>query len=138
MNEFHRKVIEFLREQGATDVEMTMGGEHPRIWYTWQKQRRFHVVPGSPSDNFHAIKNTLSDLRHSLGLIKTEKRVGERRPVRNKAQARRELPTGMTPGRDWQADLAQFRDNFVMQNQADCWLKFWRSCMKKVGGKSLI
>jgi hypothetical protein len=85
MNAQQRTVINFLRSVGAENVTMGMGGKHPRALYTWNGKQRFYVLPGTPGDSIRGAKNSISDLRHALGLTKSEKTIGERRPRRARA-----------------------------------------------------
>lgn len=80
MREHERTLCDYLRGLGATTVrvEKSKRQKHPRILFVWQGDEKSFVIPGTPGD-IRAADNTISELRHFLGLVETEKRVNPRR-----------------------------------------------------------
>ncbi len=130
MREFHRQVMDWLRENGAQDIRLVQTNNHPRVVFDWQGRERFYVVPGTPGDSRCAVHNSLRDLRRMLGLTPTEKRVGERR--RHKERNRVDLPElpAITPGKNWQAALLSHRTVDLNARLDAAFLRLWRHCMK--------
>ena len=84
-SEMGKAIVASLDSWGATEIRFVNGRVHPKVAFVWKGEQRHYVVPGTPSDTYHAAHNALSDLRHMLGLVKTEKRVGQRRARKAKA-----------------------------------------------------
>jgi|SRR6185312_6339017 len=142
MREQHRIVLDFLRDQGATDVRLEQPKRgHPRAVYVWKGREQFYVLPGTPGDTINGAKNSLTDLKRLLGLTKRHKTTGKRRTARNHAK-----PLPPPPP----SEVTVFRDpTLVLLNHPTIkaelparvdrlWLEFWRECMKASGGESVL
>lgn len=141
MNPQHRTVLSFLRDHGATDVRIEMGGKHPRACFAWNGKEQFYVLPGTPSDTMRGVQNSLSDLRNMLGLVKHEKTVGERRVPKNKSAPRaKRLPDEIsTPERIGTLLLAHPCNAHRLPALQDAaWLRLWQSLMLKHGARSML
>jgi hypothetical protein len=78
----YERVIDWLAEQGATDiVRLPRRGRarHPRLGFCWRDEEFVIVISGSPHAVGAAERAAITELRHLLGLVRTAKRVGERR-----------------------------------------------------------
>lgn len=64
MRDHHRKIMAFLREQGA-DVRLVKGGKHVKLYFDLNGVRRLFVTSASPSD-FRATANAISNLRRII------------------------------------------------------------------------
>lgn len=140
MNDDLAAVTGYLREIGAADIRMESGGKHPRLVFLWEGRERFFVRPSTPGDTMRGHKNAISELRHMLGLVKTEKRVGERRARRRSARAvtRSECPS-ITALPDWRVAMLARMNPADLRKLADlAWLSLWRESMARVGGRSLL
>ncbi|MGO1078319.1 hypothetical protein [Inquilinus sp. CA228] len=84
MNEIGNALAAELDRLGATDIRFAHGSKHPRIHFTWNGEEHYRAFAGTPRNAGDAIHETLRDLRHQLGLVKTKKRVGDRRRRRLK------------------------------------------------------
>lgn len=87
MNEIGNALAAELVRLGATDIRFAHGSKHPRIVFTWKGEERCRPFAGTSSDAIRGVHLALRDLRHMLGLVKAEKRVGVRRRRRAKAGA---------------------------------------------------
>lgn len=133
----------FLISVGASDIHITKGGKHPRINFTYQEKTQFYVVPGTPSDSYSGMENCLSGLRHFLGLIKPEKRVGERR--RKKITIKAEKQIGILsetshPCEDWRKKLEYSSLGLAaLPYRADrAWIEWWKMICLQNGHVSLL
>lgn len=108
MSEHIDTLLTFLRDQGATDIRVEMGGKHPHIYWTWRGEAQKYITAGSLSD-WRGTNNALSDLRHKLGIIKTVKRVGERRERRERICRAETAPPALTALGDPFAALRRHR-----------------------------
>jgi hypothetical protein len=66
MVSLHRKVIKYLRDEGARNVRIEHGGKHPRCYFNWGGQEGFCVLPSSPGDAYRGERNVISGLRRLL------------------------------------------------------------------------
>jgi hypothetical protein len=111
-------VIRWLGEQGATRVERLHRGRsrHPRLRFDWRGEAWVVVISGSPCTEWKAERAAITELRHLMGLVGGEKRVGERRARRHRAKfaefrafgisARRGRCGSATSGREHRARMA--------------------------------
>jgi hypothetical protein len=126
-----RQIIDFLVEAGAEAPHVENGGKHPRIVFGWRGVERRYVVAGTLGDTIRGPKNAISDLRHMLGLVDGEKRVGERRPRRRPApkivRAQLTAVAAATPD-DWRDSLALHpATQATLRTRLDAaWWVFWR------------
>jgi len=60
----HRECVEWLRSQGATEIEVIKHHRHHKIAYCYRGERYKRPVPGSPGDVnwFHQFKRDLARL----------------------------------------------------------------------------
>jgi hypothetical protein len=105
-NEQTRMIAAWLASVGADDVHIEQDSGHPKLFYVWRGRRRFYVVPASPGNAWVGGRNAISNLRHELGLIKTEKTVGARRERRLRRSAPAVAPPALTALSDWRDKLA--------------------------------
>lgn len=84
-----------LKSHGVQQWEIDDKGKHNKLRFVWQGRTLMHVFPRTPSDR-RGILNSLSDLRHSLGVRRLIKKssTSERRP--RKSQALPEKPLTIT------------------------------------------
>jgi len=80
--DYHQRIKVWLEAQGAEGVRLEQGGAHMRFVFFWQGRWRRHPVAGTPSDAYRAVENLKSELRHALGLVTGERRVGTARRKR--------------------------------------------------------
>lgn len=133
MREHHRDIRDFLRSQGAEEVRFEHKGKHPKVRFAWKGEARFYVLPGTPGDTLRGAANAISDIRHMLGLVSPEKRVGERRTRRAKASRTSAQCPVLTPLAE---GLAKLRTHPMRLD--GLWLALWRDCMASVGGESRL
>ena len=135
------RICDFLRKSGATNVGVEHGKKHPRIIYMWHGRQSFYVIPGTPGDSLRGHKQAISDLRHILGIVKPVKRIGAKRaraPVKKSPGPSAECPL-LTTIPDWHDHLVARMQPEMLATLADiAWRQFWRDCMKKAGGVSLL
>jgi hypothetical protein len=136
--EIIEECTKLLTSVGASDIHVTKGGKHPRVNFTYQDKTQFYVVPGTPSDSYSGTENCLSGLRHFLGLIKPEKRVGERRKKRNtvKVEKKIDLPDLKTiQGEDWREKLEHSNLGIAaLPYRADrAWIEWFREILLRQG-----
>lgn len=134
-----QELCDWLGEHGATVTSVEHGGKHVRIYFDHADRSQFYVAGWTPSD-WRAQANAIRDLRHMLGLVETERRIGERRQrrARTKKAERIEAPT-ITGGKDWRAGL--YAHPLAKPTPAEinaAWLAFWRNCMASVGARSRL
>jgi hypothetical protein len=135
------EACEFLEGWGATNVRVlkTRRG-HPRIVFAFEGIEYFHVLSSTPGDP-NAVWSCLRELRHLLGLVATEKRVGKRR-ARSLHRRRRIFanPPALTVVPDWHPPLLQHPlYPAALKVAADeAWRNFWRACMAGVGMRSRL
>jgi hypothetical protein len=136
--EQHREVVTFLREAGADAVRMEMGGKHARVVFEWRGREQFYVLPGTPSDSRRGAKNSISDIRHMLGLVVREKQVGTRRVHRIRApQQSPALGTiGSLP--DWRPTILSHPAVDLAAQLDFAFLNLWRECMRRAGSQSRL
>ena len=60
-----RAMVKYLREAGAAQVAVDEQHPHPRLYYTWNGQRQFYVVPRSPH-SASSYKNDLARVKRIL------------------------------------------------------------------------
>ena len=60
-----RETVEFLKANGAEDIEPTFGGKHPKIRFRFRDQNLITVTSISPSDR-GAAKKQVAQLRRML------------------------------------------------------------------------
>jgi len=60
-------LIEELRVHGVKNWEIDDKGRHNKLRFQWGDRTLMHVFPKTPSDR-RGILNSLSDLRHTLGV----------------------------------------------------------------------
>ena len=90
----YERVIRWLGEQGATAIELLPRrgrAPHPRLRFQWRGEEWVVVISGSPRTDWKAERKAISELRHLMGLVGSEKRVGQRRA----AKRRRKLATAV-------------------------------------------
>ncbi len=109
MIEHHRRIVDWLEQQGATEVRVELR-KHAHIRYVWRGKAGSYVTSATPSDR-RASANAISNLRHILGLIETTRRVGQRRHASRPSAPRpcRAAAPVLTVGLDWRSALAGFR-----------------------------
>lgn len=129
MREFHRDIMDWLRDHGATEINYVQTNNHPRITFQHGGREWFYVVPGTPGDHYRAVKNSVTDIRRMLGLTPTIKRVGQRR--QHKERNRVDLPElpAITPGKNWQAALLCHPTVNLNEKLDAAFLRLWRHCM---------
>ncbi len=110
MRDYHRRILAFLDDIGAERVRIEKNG-HYRIVFDHAGREHVYHCAGTPSDQ-RSFDNTVSDLRHMLGLVTGEKRVGQRRPARLRPRRRsilyvpKEPPPAVSTGdADWKEIL---------------------------------
>jgi hypothetical protein len=54
---FHRDIMSWLRAIGATRVRLTQQSRHPRLHFTYAEQALKTTVPGSPHNQYRALRN---------------------------------------------------------------------------------
>ena len=64
-----RDIMKGMERMGCTDLRFQTGKKHPRIYFRHGGREMFKTVPGTPSDNYHTVRNSLSELRHMLGIV---------------------------------------------------------------------
>lgn len=135
-----RALTDWLRGQGATEVEVEQGRKHVRIWFVWRGVRRFYISSATPSDGRRSHQNALGTLRHMLGLVGGEKRVGKRRQRRCRAPEPPVVLDRITAGKDWTQALERHPAIAVVRKRAieAAWVRFWRGCMADVGAESRL
>ena len=89
---YHKAIIRWLRDSGATEVRIDLGGhrKHPRLEFAFGDERHACPIAGSPSD-WRSERAMISQLRHMLGMVGGAKIVGERRR-RHRAPTQRPDP----------------------------------------------
>jgi hypothetical protein len=65
-NGYQREVVDFLRDYGATTVEITPGGKHPKVEFDFRGKHRTYTIAATPSDH-RASANMISELKRMLG-----------------------------------------------------------------------
>ena len=140
MREHHRRIVDWLKAQGADSVHIDPGHTHPKIVFEWNGKPLSYVTAGTPSDTYHASANAIRDLRHMLGLVEGKKTVGERRVRRNRAANQSAKLTSFTQGKDWTQKLHSHphRKATIEQRAEDAFKAFWIECMRSVGAKSVF
>lgn len=91
-------VIAELEKHNAEVLKVTMGGIHPRVYYSYQGKTRFIVTAGSGSDR-RGPANARQSVRNALGIVR-EKKIGERRKAKNIIVKSAPLPERITLGKD--------------------------------------
>jgi hypothetical protein len=66
MREQVRKAIAFLRENGATEIEIVATRKHPRLTFVHSGVRHEHSFSHSPRDRGQNAKTLIAGLRHRL------------------------------------------------------------------------
>lgn len=66
------RITSFFEEEGIEAFEFLRKSKHPAVRVTHGGVTYLHAYPGTPSDH-RSILNTVSDLRHHLGLVGTPK-----------------------------------------------------------------
>jgi hypothetical protein len=66
--ECQQRIAALLTQHGITDFRFQRRAKHPAVVIHHGGVVHLHVFPGTPSDT-RSILNTLSDLRHALGLM---------------------------------------------------------------------
>jgi hypothetical protein len=85
----YERVIRWLGEQGATAIELLPRrgrAPHPRLRFQWRGEEWIVVISGSPCTDWKAERKTISELRHLMGLVGGEKRIGQRRTARRRGK----------------------------------------------------
>jgi hypothetical protein len=80
-------VIRWLGLQGATSIARLTRhgrGRHPRLRFHWRGRDYFVTISGSPSSHWKAERDAITELKHAMGLIRGDKRIGERRAKRRR------------------------------------------------------
>jgi hypothetical protein len=80
-------VMRWLEEQGATAIELLPRrgrAPHPRLRFQWRGEEWVVVISGSPRTGWKADRDTITQLKHLMGLVGGEKRIGERRDRRRR------------------------------------------------------
>lgn len=137
-------VIEAVRDElekhGARFLRVEAGGRHARIIYEWQGAERFKVVTGSVAKT-GSCENAREDIRHALGVVGGPKRIGNRRRKRarlryNEALAPERISIKADPfGVVINSPIGPAVREYQLQV---AFRRFWRDCMAKVGGASLL
>jgi hypothetical protein len=88
MSPYHRRVVDWLRSVGATEVRIEPGGRHLKIALNWHgAPKRTEISMSSlPWEPKAAAK--IRDLRDMLGMIAHEKHVGGRASAADRARTR--------------------------------------------------
>jgi hypothetical protein len=119
----YESVIRWLGEQGATSIEQLARrgrGRHPRLRFYWRGEEWVIVVSGSPSVEWKAARNAITELRHLMGLVGGEKRVGDRRIARRRQRLE---PAALN---DPMAQLQrQFAPRGALATLRDVWPAAW-------------
>jgi hypothetical protein len=87
MRSHHRKIIAAMEGYGATDMELTQGRKHFRLWFTWNGKRQFYILAGTTGDELRGVDNALADLRKIMGLSNAKPksvRRGQHKDVRKR------------------------------------------------------
>jgi len=87
MSQHHDAVIRWLTEQGAEGVRIERAGRlgHPRVVFVWREVTLSYAISGTPGNDWTADRSMITQLRHLLGLVGGDKRIGERRKRRKRA-----------------------------------------------------
>lgn len=106
MREHHRRIIDWLTAEGATDILLDPRRRHTHIHFAWLGDAKRYVTSSMPCDSRTATLNALTDLRHMLGLTEPVKRAGMRRQVRRRERERPvSAAPALTAGPDWRNAL---------------------------------
>jgi hypothetical protein len=87
MKPHHRKIMAAIEGYGATDLELTQGRKHFRLWFTWNGKRQFYILAGTLSDELRGVDSALAGLRKIMGLTNGKAksaRRGEHRDVKKR------------------------------------------------------
>lgn len=115
----YERVIDWLTEQGATSIKrLPKRGRapHPRLGFFWRDEDWIIVISGSPHAVGAAERAAITELRHLLGLVPTEKRVGERRVPKRRPKL---------AATAFNAPDAQFYRNFAPRGAIAKLADFW-------------
>jgi hypothetical protein len=71
MREYHRRIISFLREEGAERVKIRHRNSrsHPRASFQWRGRQHAYTIAMSPGDR-RAFRNAAAELRRYLNGVK--------------------------------------------------------------------
>ena len=73
MNSYQKDILDFLSDYGATGIEISHGGKHPKVEFDFRGKHVAYTIAASPSDH-RASANTISDLKRLLGEPSPRKR----------------------------------------------------------------
>jgi hypothetical protein len=78
MDGYQRELRDFLVEHGASDINLTRIGKHPKLEFEFKGKHISYTISNSPSDH-RAGANAIGDLRRMLGEPAVEEETPSRR-----------------------------------------------------------
>ena len=108
MNEQAQRIARFLEDIGASEIEFIHPRHgHPRLYFTYDGQRRYKAVSGSPSSPY-GWRMAVRDIKRMLGIQKREM-APSMRPCNSTRQTRRRMTAipEFTPLPDYREVLAE-------------------------------
>jgi hypothetical protein len=69
LSEFHRSILAWLKERGATDIILVQRARHIQVCFRLGGRQYVTTLAGSPRSQTVARWETIRDLRHQLGLV---------------------------------------------------------------------
>jgi hypothetical protein len=119
---------------GGRVTRTVKGRKHVRVYFEHRGVERFYVTAATPS-GASGLLQACTDIRHLMGAIKTEKRVGARRRHKpRKKPALAALPAAFTTTADPFQVLKThaLADDVVRLRWQRAWQEFWNACMAAV------